>query len=225
MGNKRRMVLAGALFLAVSSPSDGAFAQSAPPQSKESKEAAKREEKERKQREKETAKQAEREAKAKRDLEKKFPINVGREYDRFKDLTSVRLQPMKIPAPFVNYNVGIYDLWIEAGYAYQGQVTRQPDTVILIFGTQSRGWSFAVSRDLTLLVDGERLSLGTTGHQGEPGSYLGSSWVREAMFVQLPYGVFNKIANAKAVEVQLGSFEFALTERHLEGLRRLMDSP
>jgi hypothetical protein len=147
----------------------------------------------------------------------RLTVNVVDDYDRFKDLTAVQLRPMLVfgggMTPII---YGIARFYLTAGFTYQGKQKIKPDTISVAFETLEAGREFgsASQRRLILLVDNERLDLGTTNHDELEGG--------ERLFLNLPYDVFLKVATAKTVEAQLGRLEFRLNAKHLAGLRALI---
>jgi len=186
-------------------------AQSPPQQS--SKEAKKQAERERKEQEKKAKKQ--------RNFEAAYPINILPSYDRFNDVRTFALEPMHIPASFNNINDGFISFKTYAAFQVKGMQRTVPTTVAWGFVSDTNGWAFAQenNRNLTLLIDDERLGLGIPAHQGR----IFPRSVEETVMVLMSYETFLRIANAKRVEVQLGRYEFVLLSRHLEGFRCLIN--
>lgn len=154
--------------------------------------------------------------KKKPDYEK--DIKIKSEYDRFKDITSVVLLSMKIDAPFTRPNGW---LGVSAIFQVSGQQRTKPQNVIISFEKASTVASFAnpPDRNLILLVDGKRLTVGATDYDFK---IVSDYVITEYVYAVLPYEVFSQIASAQKVEAQLGRYEFELSPSHLEGFRTLM---
>ena len=77
-------------------------------------------------------------------------------------------------------------------------------------------------RDLLVVADGEKLKLGTMmlAEQGATTSQL-IDVMREVLEVSLPYKTFQKIAQAKAVEMKVGKTMFELQDKNVAALRNL----
>src|SRR5437016_3653346 len=108
---------------------------------------------------------------------KKAPdIAVMKEYDKFKDLTTVRVgigcKPRRdgtvecqgrgdlgeldgIVGKLRTTGMLSYYQYAEATYGYTGQAVTQPDNVLFVIVSRMPGWTYAKSlRTLILLVDG-----------------------------------------------------------------------
>lgn len=178
--------------------------QSVTAQTKEEKEAAKKAEKERKKREKEEAKAA----KAKAEFESKNPIKVVYAYDKFEDLSKVVLSPLEIPP-----KPEMDTLQFSAGYTYSGNTPKEPEQIRLVFTSRP---IFRSDDELILIVDGERLNLGTGVVQDN---------MRWIIAFDITMDTLQKISNATSIEGRIGgSFatEFVLTNIHLNALKELL---
>ena len=47
------------------------------------------------------------------------------------------------------------------------------------------------------------------------------SIARQVIFIDLPVETFNRIVNAKIVELQIGTFEYKFTDIHLDAFKKL----
>lgn len=133
------------------------------------------------------------------------------EYDRFKDVTVLSMPPFFVVRPRpVGLQFGMMS-------GYQGSKPVTPKNVLWIFFSvsPSEARTYAVSHGVIVLADGERIRLGDTTYRPtyNEGFYI------EAMLLDVPYDTLVKIANAKSVEIQIGSTDFAATPKLLETMR------
>jgi hypothetical protein len=216
------------LSLCVLPHSVAAQASPSPTPDKETQKRAEKERREEEKRLREQAKQREREERARTEYKRYQPIRTTSSYDRFKDLTTVVMDKMLVlgrdKLNFPSARHGIAEIGLIGGFSFQGTQWQRPSEVILQFEALQAYWHFLdyKQRTLILLVDGERLNLGTPGYEQFNVQYIGNL---EKLFVRLSYEDFARIAGAKRVEVQLGDIEFSLEDRHLEGLRNLIAQP
>ncbi len=149
----------------------------------------------------------------------KEPLIVE-DYDKFDQKTTVRLHPLTVKEGLLD-EFGIY-----AGFTYPGQTFSTPKTVTLGFAYTSVSEAYAPrfdkSRDLILLLDGERVPLGTAEYDKNSAATLIGTMHIETMKLHLPLPAFARIANARTVEARLGSFEMKLEEKHMQGLRQVL---
>lgn len=139
---------------------------------------------------------------------------VYTKYDQFKDETSVMVGG-KLGMPIKGTTLSM-----QAFYEVKGKQAHQPDAVVLNFISQSNDWKYLNSHDLILLVDGERMPIGTLERDGT----VGEGYVLEFLAAPLSPEKFSKIANAKKVQGELFTTEFELSPAHLEILRKLVHS-
>jgi hypothetical protein len=79
--------------------------------------------------------------------------------------------------------------------------------------SSSREWRFLKNHALNALIDGERLALGEGQHDGKVDR---GDAVSEYIAFNLTKEQFEKIANGKSVEIQLGDFERKLKPDHIQ---------
>jgi len=81
-------------------------------------------------------------------------------------------------------------------------------------------------RDLTVVADGELLSLGRMRLAAQAQG-VSESWTatdsKETLEARVPYEIFKKIARASRVEVSVGRTAFGLRDKNLSALRDLSD--
>src|SRR2546430_8919599 len=139
------------------------------------------------------------------------------DYDRFKDLTTVR----------VDVGQALLGLELIVGYSASGYLPTKPDHFFFVFDSYSRDWRFLEerNRELNLLVDGQPLQLWVMERVKDKinTSTYGLS-VNERLFMTVPYEAFVRIAHAKLIEMQLASSEFRLSDKQTQVLRDLLTS-
>ncbi len=148
--------------------------------------------------------------------EQKPEIKV--EYNRFEDLTIVRLRPMVITKS------ASHELSMAASFANSGRTVQVNDDVSIHFISLAPSWQYETDRSLILLIDDERLPLRTVLYEKR----VLANQAFETMAVELSHKTLTQIANAKEVVGRLGDREFELSKPVLEGLRELarrMKSP
>lgn len=148
------------------------------------------------------------------------------EYDKFKDTTFVRVKPMSIGSYTFQAIAG--GLEISAMFSSKGQKITKPETISLNIISISNGFKHfdERARKLIVLADGEQFDLGAMQIEDMgrgPSFSRYSGGLVEVMSVSVPQESFAKIANAKKVEMQLGSKEFSLKNKHLDALRELLN--
>ena len=151
---------------------------------------------------------------------------IETKYDKFKDQTTVRLNPYYVQgtAPKLDPTAGIE---ITASFVYAGQKLNAPPDIVSfgIVSASADAFKYEQDRGLIALVDGERIDLGQM--EREDASYkkypyvISNRYYVETLSAPIKYELFLKIANAKIVEMQIGKKEFKLKDEHLEALRDL----
>lgn len=180
--------------------------QSITAQTKEEKKAAKKADKEK-------SKQERQDVERKMQFETNNPVRIIKNYDKFSDVTTVRLNSIYIqPKTLAAFD----SLILAAEYSYQGNTVKEPEKLRLIILSQ-RTYSF--EDELILFVDGERLSLGSPTVEESVTS-------RKINSFYLSQDTLTRIANAKSVEGKIGNYdlgEFELIEWHLNALKTLLN--
>ncbi len=171
---------------------------------------------------KKTSEEIARSVAAQKDRKLKYTVI---EYDKFKETTFARLKPMSVGSSTFQAIAGGPDIW--AMFSCKGQKITRPETIMLRITSFSKDFKYTDERARTLIVraDGENLDLGTMQMEnkgrGAPFSRYSAGLVEE-MSILVPQESFAKIVNAKKVEMQLGSKEFSLKDKHLDALRELL---
>lgn len=139
---------------------------------------------------------------------------VDVEYDRFKDVTVVSVAPVFV----INPNPTGLQFGLMSGY--KGSTPITPKTVIGVFmsASPSEYEKYKISRGVIFLADGERLNSGTATHALD---YRNGFYI-EAMLVDIPFEVLQKINGAKNVEVQIGSTEFVVSPVLQDAMREFV---
>ncbi|MBA2341807.1 MAG: hypothetical protein H0V88_15565 [Pyrinomonadaceae bacterium] len=132
-------------------------------------------------------------------------------YDQQKDVTTIVLNP------FVLVSRRYEELRLGAMTSYKGKVKVRPKEVALILVSLSKSDvnRYESARKLTVIFDGESVSLGETqrSKQSQNGVFI------ESMLAVLPFDTLLKIANAKDVTIKLGLTSVKLSSEHLTKLR------
>jgi len=144
-------------------------------------------------------------------------------FDKFKNITdvstketyagTVRLYNGK-PASLLVTRMGMI-----VGFPCQGQVTgctKSGNSIELLFVGYTSDWSFHRDCDVELLIDGRPASAGKADWDG---TVRGSDDLVEYMDTHISPELLRAMSQAKAVEVQLGGFNFSLTGKNLAALR------
>src|SRR5438874_1391008 len=92
------------------------------------------------------------------------------------------------------------------------------ETFYIGFDYSGKEWEFLKERDVYALVDGERMKFGEAARDSDIN--LGS--VKEVLSIAVGADAFEKIANAKVVEMKLGDREFKLKAEHLQAFHDLL---
>lgn len=137
------------------------------------------------------------------------------EYDRFKDRTNVDSRFMQLTG------ARIRGLACQVFSYYPGQTRQKPAAVLLWF---HHAWSepkLRDSRELILIIDGERESFGQLKMVNI--KYLRGGTYLESIGLETDMGLIRRLAHASTVEGRLGSIEFRLTAEHRAAMRELID--
>ncbi len=155
----------------------------------------------------------------------------GYRYDRTKDRTGVAVGSFKVSTAGESSLTGS-GMHMSAGFEFSGQsLKHRPGWFYLRFTSTSSSWRFFNNRDLYAVIDGERISLGTTEHSGKAGSRVGglmggigsgNSFVIEDLTYSVTPEVFGKLANGKKAELQINGYTVKLKKEHHQALRDLM---
>jgi hypothetical protein len=142
-------------------------------------------------------------------------------YDKFKDLTFVELQDMRV-------GDGVYLALITTARGLGMPSTE--GSVYMAFTLYNATWHCLDGCQVTFLVNGRRVDLGVAenlSRKVSQGSVYCNRWgcdkptisVIERIGVSVPYETFSKIAFATSVEFQAGTDEAVLSDNHLAAIR------
>jgi hypothetical protein len=156
-------------------------------------------------------------------------------YDRFEDVTTASTENIRIKVlernerrdgklVLVHPDMPFWEVNMMAMYKFKGeQKPATPGPFVLGFVTKSDEWVFKGDADLYAIVDGQRLKVARMSRGGEVKRFLNTVDVQETLISYIPAETFLKIANAKKVEMRLGTFEFEVTEDQLKALHGLAE--
>jgi len=146
------------------------------------------------------------------------------EYDKSRDRTNIQLRDdyaLEIkPGSLASLKFNIY-------YHCSGQDAGcRPYTVLFSFVAGSSKWVFEKSnRELILLLDNQRVSLGQMDWDGSTSQDSSNANMIEQMTVYVPTSTFERVLRAKTVEGQIGSTTFKVDPSDLVGMRELFKFP
>ena len=137
---------------------------------------------------------------------------IERKYDRFKDETTIKLNPQLIQQIARPRE----ELTLSAEATYKGEGRVRPKNVDLIFGSTAEHNVYHDDADVDPRVDGKRIKAGT--------AYMitalpSPNLVKVTLKLTLSFDTFLEIANGKEVEMQLGQTELKLAEKDIASLR------
>lgn len=139
------------------------------------------------------------------------------QYDKFRDESRVAVGPFDISD--LLRGARIYSLKMTARFIYDGQrLNGSAEDFALLFSSRSKEWKFLKNRELYMLIDGERISIGEAEHDGDVELRSG---VSEFMFFPISSEVFKRLASARQVEFKIGRWAVMLKDEHLEAFRDL----
>ena len=153
----------------------------------------------------------------------KHKTKVDLRYDSKKDITTVRLDYMKLwenPIRFEQVDISF-------SFDYPKRTIVTPKTVLVIVHSAMQGGPlFDYKRDLVVIADGSRLSLG----EMEGGDKRGGSLTPrkgemsfERLKLAIPYEDFAVIAKAKNVTVQIGERAYNLSDKQMQSLSDFLE--
>ena len=136
------------------------------------------------------------------------PKDIESSYDKFKDITTVYIKGIVFETKGNRW--GMYSIGLQAAFVVPGEkVTKDVDSFKLMFYSTGSQWHWLRDSRLIILADGEHMDFG----QGERDSRINNSTVSEFVFFTLTRTQFEKLVNAKSVELQIGTFEGNITNR------------
>lgn len=144
-------------------------------------------------------------------------LQVERDYDRFQRLTTFSLET-DLPEAKACDDSRISSAALRTIHVCKGDVQScQAIYIALTFRFITSEWTFQDAR-ITLLVDGARVPLPSAKWDG---AVLSAGSLRESIGPIVPATTFRKMANAKLIEVQIGSCEFAMNAGTVASFRAI----
>jgi len=144
-------------------------------------------------------------------------------FDKFKNITNFMTAESETSK--VTFDGGkdasplIRRMGMVIGFTCDGQVDScAPNMVELLFIGYTSDWTMKGGNTVTLLIDGKPVTAGKAGWDGQ---VLDADDLVEYNDVTIGPELLKKMASAKAVDVQLGLFEFSLTDANLASIREI----
>jgi hypothetical protein len=141
---------------------------------------------------------------------------VSISYDKFRDISSAQLEKIMLAT-------GDPEITMVTAFDFNGQRLTASTKVrpYLFIESHSRVWLFTRYREVTLLVDGERMHIKPVDYSSH---VIDSHDLSENMVVPLTKAQLMRLARARKIEGQIGVLtvaEFTLSPENIEGLRKL----
>jgi hypothetical protein len=142
---------------------------------------------------------------------------VSSSYDRFRDVTTLRINEVRIFRENGTGNFEPTEMFLSAACAYRGTVKSTPQSVTVFFRMRGMFADAVIgsASSAIFLADGERFQSAELSHdfrsdskEDENGFIV--SYDISYVGVTLPFDEFSQIANSSNVEVRLGGKEFSL---------------
>jgi len=142
-------------------------------------------------------------------------------YDKFTDKATVLVAPFGLSSTG-EYMAGGHMLGIAASFGFEGQALKSPPAAyFIVFYYTGKNWLLLNDRTVYLIADGERFKFEDNKRESD----VRRGGVSERLLVPVPAADFERIANAKTVEVKVGGRAYQLKEEHLEAFRDLASLP
>jgi hypothetical protein len=143
------------------------------------------------------------------------------QFDKFKNVT--RFASEETASSSVTYDGGkdvsilVHSMSTVVAFHCEGQVDRcQPATIELLFIAHTSDWQMHGKNEVTLLIDGKPVIAGKADWDGQ---VLEAENLVEYNDTNISPGLLVKLAGAKKVDVQIGVFEFSLTDKNFVAIR------
>jgi PEGA domain len=144
-------------------------------------------------------------------------------FDKFKNTTNFMTK--ETAASKVTFDGGkdasvlIRHIGVVFGFSCEGQVDScKPPRVELLFIAHTSNWTMKGGKTVNLLIDGKPA---TAGNADWDGQVLEADNLVEYNDATIDPELLTKLADAKTVDVQIGLFEFSLTDANLASIRDL----
>ncbi len=142
-------------------------------------------------------------------------------FDRFKNTT--QFMTAETPTSKVTFDGGkdasvlIHHMGMVVGFSCEGQVDScKPAGVELLFIASTSDWTMKGGKTVNLLIDGKPATAGKADWDGQ---VLEAESLVEYNDTTISPELLTKLAEAKTVDVQIGLFEFSLTDANLASIR------
>jgi hypothetical protein len=126
--------------------------------------------------------------------------------DKFTGKTTVIMKEISLGQAFTN-NAHPNDL---VGIYLAAFSTPGPNPTSLVIKAYASNWQFLGGADVHLLIDGDRIDL---GHFARMRGTVEGGVVTDTIAAPVDRSVFEKIATAKSVEMQFGTYETKLKDK------------
>lgn len=143
--------------------------------------------------------------------------SIERQYDKFKDQTTVRLKPQTIRQ--IARPPEELSLSVEA--TYKGERATRPKDVDLIFESAAERYIYYNKADVFFVVDGKRIEAGTAYMMN---AFPSPNLVKVKLKLTITFDTFSEIAKGIEVEMKIGPTEIKLAEKDLKALRAFATS-
>jgi len=111
----------------------------------------------------------------------------------------------------------IHQMGMVIGFSCEGQVDtcKEPVGIELLFIARTADWAIKSGNTVTLLIDGKAATAGKAAWDGQ---VLGAENLVEYNDTNISPGLLIQLAKANTVDVQIGLFEFSLTDANLAAI-------
>ncbi len=147
--------------------------------------------------------------------------SISTNFNEDTNKTTVLLKSIKLPQNKDKFAVGAF-------FEFTGERLQKPLCCAGIFFTSisKKKFKFKENHNLTIWADKEKFSFNDVHWQesAEATAFvIAQIAFPEEMFAGMKSDIFQKIANAKSVKMQLGDFKFSLKSEHLTGFKNLVE--
>jgi hypothetical protein len=151
-------------------------------------------------------------------MSQKIDSSINTNFNEDTNKTTVLLKSIKLPKNKDNFAIGAF-------FEFPGEKLEKTPCCAGIFFTSisKKKFKFKENHNLTIWADKEKFSFDDVNWQESAGGMAFIIAFPEEIVVGMKSEIFQKIANAKSVKMQLGDFKFALTPEHLVGLKNLVE--
>jgi hypothetical protein len=140
-------------------------------------------------------------------------------YDRTKDQTTVRMDPMQISGNKGKYHT----VHLAPGYSFPGQAPGTPEIIDFELQTVVKARKLRVDLYVLFVIDGEEIFL-SSNRWGVKRPVPGRPWVGERLVFRMPYQTLLSLAKAKHASIRMDGMDIELSAAHLRALRAFADT-